>query len=436
VGARGAVATQYAATGVLTALWGASLPSIDARLDLGAARLGAILMAVAVGALVAMPVAGRLADRWTGRRLLRLTAPGAALSLVGPALAGSVGTLAVAAVALGVLLGLLNVALSVEAVAVERAAGRPVMATMHGTWTLGAVAGGGCVVAGLRAGADPRILLTLGAIVVAAGVAMAGHALGAAIPTTGTAVAGGAVVPATGAAEAGHAPGAVGTATRTAEAGYALVKAGPPPRRPMVVAALGVIGAAAFVAEAAATDWAGFHATRVLGADAATGSLAYTLFLAAMTVVRFVGDAARSRFGVARTIRAAGWTATAGFGLVLLAGQLPADGPATGGRVGCALAGWALAGAGIAVVWPMVTSTLGAGGGPARHLSAVTTISYGGGLVAPALIGFVASHASLPVALLIPAALTVLIAAGAPAVLAATADDARDRRPRTIRAHV
>ena len=164
MGARGAVAVQYAAAGALTALWGASLPSTDARLDLGAARLGAVLMSVAVGALVAMPVAGRLADRWTARRLLRVTAPGAALALTGPALAGSFGTLAVAAVGLGVLLGGLNVALSVQAVAVERAAGRPVMSTMHGTWTLGAVGGGGALAAGLRAGVDARTLLVLGAV--------------------------------------------------------------------------------------------------------------------------------------------------------------------------------------------------------------------------------------------------------------------------------
>jgi hypothetical protein len=75
----------------------------------------------------------------------------------------------------------------------------------------------------------------------------------------------------------------------------------------------------------------------------------------------------------------------------------------------------------------VVTSTLGASGGPARRLSAVTTISYGGGLVAPALLGWVAARASLPVALLIPAALAAAIAVGAPALLAATA------APRTAR---
>ncbi|WP_327002098.1 MFS transporter [Dactylosporangium sp. NBC_01737] len=387
MGARGAVALQYAAAGTLTALWGAALPAFDARLDLGAARLGAILMALAVGALVAMPVAGWLADRWTGRRLLRLSAPAAALALAGPALAGSAATLAIIAVGLGMLLGVLNVALTVQAAAVERAAGRPVMTTMHGIWTLGAVAGGGAMAGGQWAGAGVRVLLVAGAVALAAATAAAGRGLAdAPAPATTTAA----------------------TATATADA---------VPVRPALLVALGLLGAAAFVAEAAATDWAGFHATRVLGADAATGSFAYTLFFAAMTAVRFVGDAARSRLGAGRTIRFAGCTATAGFGLVLLAGVLHAGGSA---RVGCALAGWALTGAGVAVVWPMVASTLGATGGPARQLSAVTTISYGGGLVAPALLGFVAARASLPVALLIPAALLIAIAAGAPAVLAAT----------------
>ncbi|MFI5891941.1 MFS transporter [Actinoplanes sp. NPDC051513] len=385
MGARGAVALQYAAAGTLTALWGAALPAFDARLDLGAARLGAILMALAVGALVTMPVAGRLADRWTGRRLLRLSAPAAALALAGPALAGSAATLAITAVGLGMLLGVLNVALTVQAAAVERVAGRPVMTTMHGIWTLGAVAGGGAMAGGQWAGAGVRVFLMAGAVALATGMAAAGRGLvDAPAPATATA------------------------ATATAD---------PVPIRPTLLVALGLLGAAAFVAEAAATDWAGFHATRVLGAGAATGSFAYTLFLAAMTAVRFVGDAARSRLGAGRTIRFAGCTATAGFGLVLLAGELHTDGSA---RVGCALAGWALTGAGVAVVWPMVASALGATGGPARQLSAVTTISYGGGLVAPALLGFVAARASLPAALLIPAALVIAIAVGAPAVLAAT----------------
>lgn len=379
MGERGAITASYGLTGVLNALWGATLPATDARLDLGPGRLGGLLLALAIGALVAMPIAGWLAERWTGRRLLRLAAPVASLALVGPAVAPSAPLLMISAVVLGVLFGAVNVALSVQAVAVERAAGRPVMATMHGTWTLGAVAGGAVISAGLRTGVDVQVLMAGGAVALALATLAVGKKL--------------AEPPAT-----------------TAETEPSAVAA---TLRPGLVIMLGVIGAAAFITEGAATDWAGVHATRVLGADPATASLVYTVFFVAMTAVRFAGDALRARLGATTTIRLAGAIATTGYGLVLLADVLPASAP----RVGCAMAGWALTGAGLAVVWPVVVSTLGAAGGAARRLSAITAISYGAGLVGPVLIGYVATRATLPVALLIPAALAVVVATVAPAVL-------------------
>ncbi|MEV3981353.1 MFS transporter [Nonomuraea sp. NPDC049758] len=417
---RGTITLCYGLTGVTNAVWAATLPATDARLGLGPGGLGALLMVLAAGSLVAMPVAGRLCDRWSGGGLLRVCAPAAALALAGPALAAGPGPLMVSAALLGVLFGLLNVALSVQAVAVERGLGRPIMATVHGTWTLGAVAGGALVTAALRAGADVRVLMLVGATALTAAMAaVGGAAMAATRATTGTtggttveATVGGAARTTVGAARGG-AGGAVGDGAggvRGAE-GRGVARLGPG-----VLAMLGVVGAAAFVAEGAATDWAGVHATRVLGADPATGSLVYTVFFVAMTLVRFAGDAVRTRLGVRVTIRLAGATAAAGYGLVLLAGVLPVGAAV---RLGCAMAGWALSGAGVAVVWPVVASLLGTVGGAARGLSAVTTVSYGGGLVGPALIGYVATTASLPLALVIPAALALLVAVAAPPLLAA-----------------
>ncbi len=364
------VAACYGLAGVLTALWGATLAATDARLALGPGRLGASLMALAVGALIAMPIAGRLADR----RFLRLTIPAAGLAMAGPAAASSAELLVLSAFVLGTQFGGLNVALTVQAVTAERAIGRPIIARLHGTWALGAVVGGAAVSAGLRAGVDVRVVMVAGGV----GLAVAGVVVGAQLPA--------------------WAPAAPGTVAATARA-----------PGPALVIVLGIVGAAAFVTEGAATDWAGVHATRVLGADPSTASLVYAVFVAAMTVVRFAGDAVRSRLGAPTTVRLAGVTATAGYGLVLLSGALPA---ATPTRVACATAGWALAGAGMALVWPVVISALGAAGG---RLSAATTISYSGGLIGPALIGYVAARATLPVALLIPAGLALLVATVAPA---------------------
>jgi MFS family permease len=379
VTARGAITAYYGLAGVLNALWGATLPATDARLDLGAGRLGALLLAMAVGALVGMPVAGRLAGRWGAPRLLCTSATAASLALAAAAMAPTPELLTFAAAVLGVLFGVFNVALSVQAVAVERASGGALMARMHGTWTLGAVAGGAGVTIGLHAGADVQALMGSGALALAVTAMATGRAPLPAQP-----------------------PRSSMQPTR--------------PLRPRLMIALGVIGTAAFVTEGAATDWAGVHATWVLAVTPASSSLGYTVFFGAMTVVRFAGDALRSRFGAAATVRLAGSVTTAGYALVLLAGVLPAAAPT---RFACALAGWALAGAGTALVWPIVISELGALSGSARTLSLVTMISYGGGLVGPPLIGSVATTAGLPPALLIPAALALGVAIAAPAVLGA-----------------
>jgi MFS family permease len=410
--ARAGITVSYLLTGMLNALWGATLPVTDQRLDLGAGRLGGLLIALAAGALAAMPVAGWLAERWTGQRLLRLAAPAAALALTGPALAPSFTLLVIAVVVLGMAFGALNVALSVQAVAVERQAARPIMATLHGTWTLGAVAGGTVVTLGLRAGIDGQLLMAAGSLTLAlAGYTAARLTSAPLSPRTA------APTPGTPTAVVAAVPGAAGVATRVVP-GEAV--AGPPVAvggvGPGLVVLLGLIGAAAFLTEGAATDWAGIHATRVLGADPAGASLVYTIFFVAMTVVRFGGDALRARLGAAMTIRLAGCTAVAGYSLVLLTSVLSGQIP---GRLEIAIAGWALAGAGVAVVWPIVTSALGAANAGGRKLSAVTMISYGGGLVGPAVIGLVATTLTLPVALLIPAAMALLVATGAPAVFRA-----------------
>lgn len=336
-----------------------------------------------------MPLTGRLAEAWSGPRTLRIAAPAAALALLGPTLSPTIGWLIGLTFVFGLSLGALNVSLSLQAVAVERAMSRPIISTMQGVWTLGAVAGGSAVSVALGAGVSVQVIMAIGSVA----LAVAATAVGAA------------------ARNVGH----LSAQSKPAGGVPACSPAQTNPRKSLVLA-LGLIGSAGFIAEGAATDWAGVHAIRVLGADAATGSLVYAVFFATMTGVRFLGDALRSRLGATRTMRLAGGVASLGFGLVLLAGVLDAP---IGSRVGCAIAGWSLAGAGMALVWPIVVSTLGVLSGAERTLSSVTAISYGGALVGPAVIGFVAGASTLPIALLIPAAAALLVATVAPRILGA-----------------
>jgi len=115
-GARGrsqtAMSALFCLTGVLSAFWGAALPATDARLELGAARLSGPLLAHGAGMPVAMPGAGWLARRWSGRRLLAVAAPASALALIEPASASASASafapLACFAYGFGLLLGVLR----------------------------------------------------------------------------------------------------------------------------------------------------------------------------------------------------------------------------------------------------------------------------------------------------------------------------------------
>lgn len=376
-------------TGLMTAVWGAGLPALDARLDLGPAAIGVMLLVVAGFALLAMRAAGRFSGS-AGRMLAAaLPCAGGALLLAG--MAPSLPVLLLAAGMFGLGCGATNIALSTQAMAVETAMGRPVIARMHGFWTLGAAGGGLLLAAALHAGLDSRLAISGGAGLLVTASALVGMRLRR-LPTASGAAPASALVPSVD-GDAGD--------------------AGAAPLRPGHLVALGMVGAAAFLTEGAATDWAGVHTTRILGADPATGSLVYGVFFAAMTVMRFGGDALRRRLGPLRTVRLTSGLAAIGYAAVLTAGLVPGRPVA----VIVAVSGWALAGAGTALIWPIVIGTLAERGETAQKLSVVTMISYGGGLLGPALIGFLAAAASLPVAMLLPAGLAVLLAIAAPSVI-------------------
>ncbi|WP_205814209.1 hypothetical protein [Microbacterium sp. K24] len=382
------ITNGHALTGLMTAVWGAGLPALDARLDLGPAALGAMLLVVAGSALLSMRAAGRFAG--PSGRMLAVALPCAAASLIVAGLSPSLPVLLLAAAAFGVGCGATNIALSTEAMAVECAMGRPVIARMHGFWTLGAAGGGVLLAAVLHAGVDSRLAISGAAGLVVAASALLGARMRA-VPES---------------------PREASRATVDSHVAKASDAGGPALGRAHLIA-LGVLGAAAFLTEGAATDWSGVHATRILGADPAIGSLIYGVFFATMTVMRFSGDALRLRLGPLRTVRVTSSLAVIGYAAVLISGLLPSRPLA----VATALLGWALAGAGTALIWPIVIGTLAERGETARRLSVVTMIGYSGGLVGPALIGLLAAGLSLSLALLLPAALALLVAITAPGVI-------------------
>lgn len=368
----------FATSGLVMGAWAASLPGVDARLDLGEARLGTVLLLIQLVGLASMALAGRIADRITSRRLLLWTGPATQLVLIAPALAPNYATLLAAAALYGVGVGFIEVGINAHSVELEQRFGRPIISAFHGLWSLGSAAAGALTSLGLVLGFGNQAILIAVALAATALMAATTRPL---LPPPGRDAGGSSGAPAAPAAKIGA----------------------------VLLGALFLLGLGGHLVESGAIDWANLHAANVLHADDALAPLSYTVFAVAMTVFRLLGDPVRARLGPGRTLLWAGALAAAGYAMVLASGAA--------GGLPLAWTGWVLAGTGIAVMVPVLFSAIGQAGGTPSNVALISMSGSAGLLVGPAAIGFLSEGTSLTVGLLVPAALAAFIAVGGPATM-------------------
>ena len=82
VRARWVLLGLFALAGLTFSSWLARLPSVRDALDISASELGAVLLAGAVGSLLAVAAAGVIVARWGGRVALLASAGGFSLAYV------------------------------------------------------------------------------------------------------------------------------------------------------------------------------------------------------------------------------------------------------------------------------------------------------------------------------------------------------------------
>ncbi len=371
----------FLVNGAAIANWVPRVPAVKRALGTSDGPLGLALLGLGVGAGAALLAAGPLVARFGSRPVVRVAGLALCAALLGPGLAGSLPALALTLALFGACAGLMDVAMNAHGSLVERAYGRPVMASFHGLWSVGGLLG--AVTGGLAASAGWSP---------ARHFAVAGICLGVTV-LAGTSR----LLPA--------------SFDRAVEAGA------PRPARRKVrsswtpaLVALGVVGFSSFFGEGSAHDWSAVYLRDVLGTGPGMAAAGFAAFSLAMATVRFTGDRLSARFGPVRLVRASGLVAAGGFGLALLA-----DRPVAG------VAGFALLGAGLACVVPITFSAAGhLQDGPAGvAISRVAAISYLATFAGPALIGITADLVGLPLALGIPVVLAGVIAACARAVATA-----------------
>ena len=144
---RNGVVVAYAASGLAFSTWVSRLPAIREELELTPGTIGLLLLCLTAGSFVSVSASGLIVLRLGSKRTIRtgsivvgcgLVLAGAGASLLSSPLAVAAG---LATVGLGT--ASWNTASNVEGAAVERALGRTIMPRLHGTFSLGTVAGAG-----------------------------------------------------------------------------------------------------------------------------------------------------------------------------------------------------------------------------------------------------------------------------------------------------
>jgi predicted MFS family arabinose efflux permease len=388
--ARIAIAVLFFADGAIFGSWVSRVPAIEDHIHARTGPLGLALLGIAFGTLLSRQVAGQLVVRLGSPAVARAGIASCCATLPLPALAPSPLVLGLALIGFGAALGLLDVAINANAVAVQTAVGRPIMSSFHGTYSVGGLVGS---VAGGRAaaaGATPFLHFFLVAIAAGCLSLLASRWL---LPSP---------------------PAAAGpTGPAAPERGWAKL----PRRCRLPLFLLGFVALCSMVGEGAAGDWGAIYLHHNLGTSlsfAASGFAAYSL---AMAAGRLLGDGLVARWGEQQMVMRSAAFAAAGFGIALLIGNPVA-----------AIGGFTVLGLGLAAVIPVTFSAAGRLGGNVAGpaITVVSSIAVIGSLAGPPVIGFAAEVVGLPAALglvsLLAFAAAVLIRAVKPMREPAPAD--------------
>ncbi|MEU9339767.1 MFS transporter [Streptomyces sp. NPDC048278] len=368
---RVALTVFFAMDGFVFAGWVVRIPAVKEQTGASASALGLALLGVSAGAVITMMFTGRLCRRYGSHPVTVVCAVLLSLSVALPPLTHSVPALGAVLLVFGSAYGGINVAFNSAAVDLVRALRRPIMPSFHAAYSLGGMLGSGLgsLIAGVLTPTQHLLCLTGVGLLV---TLLAGRTLLRTPP------------PAT---PADDAPQSASAPRRLA------------PRTRLLVVTFGLIALCTAYGEGAMADWSALHLEQDLGAAPGAAAIGYSCFALAMTVGRLSGTKLLEILGQTRTLVIGGTTAAAGMLLGALAPALWA-----------ALLGFAIAGLGLANLFPVAVERAGRLAGP-EGVAIASTFGYGGMLLGPPAIGFMADWLSLPTALTTVAALAATAAA-------------------------
>lgn len=362
---RVAVKLAFFINGFIYANWVARLPRIQEIYHADNGTIGLVLLASSLGAVGAMPFTGWVIIRNGSRRITLVSV--LLYCLVVPFIPHMPGLFALIVLffGMGIVTGMLDIAINAQAVLVERRYNKPIMTSFHALFSIGMMLGAWCgaLFVDLLVPLSTHLM-----IIVAASLLMALW---------------------------------VSRNLVNDRPDPKLRHDGPLFRLPnKALLSVGVIAFCCMLGEGAMADWSVNYMLNIASASRTLAPLGLSAFATAMTAGRIFGDSLRAKLGDRNLLVGAGLVASGGL-VLALAYPHPY----------VTIAGFLLVGFGLSGVVPIAYSIAGnskdlpSGVG----LAMVTTVGYTGFLFGPPIIGFVADWSNLRVGLGVVLALFVLM---------------------------
>ncbi|WDR01871.1 MFS transporter [Devosia algicola] len=325
------------------------IPDIRNAMGVEEGALGLALVGAAVGTLISLTFFGRLIEKIGHRRVILFAIPTLALSYAIAVLAPGPLALFLLLVPTGLLIGVIEIVLNLEADRTEHALGRRIMNRSHGFWSIGFFTSGliGAFIA--QTGLSAQVHLALMVPIVLVGVILI---LGRFQP-------------------AAHRTGG------SADAGPRLA------RPSLAIMVLVAVTLSAMVLEGAGGDWSAIYMRDMFAVEPFLAGFAVAIGAGAQALTRIFADRFVERYNPVLVARVLLTVLGIGATAVFLAPNAVV-----------ALAGFALMGVGTSAIFPLAMSAAAqrTDRPAAVNVAALAQISFVAFLLGPPLLGFVAQH--------------------------------------------
>ena len=361
------VSTFFFINGFASANWVARLPELQKFYRVDNTNLGLLLLISAVGALIFMPISGILSRKSGSDKVTRTAGLSFCLLIPFLSLFEDFFWIALIFFLYGCILGVLNVAMNTQAVAVERLIQKPVMSSFHALFSIGMALGAltGAFFAKFRFSLTAHLGLIsfFGLLLLLRGCF--------------------------------HLVQKKERRNDNIEKDNLNFLG-----RLFLILPLGVIAFCGMTGENNMVDWSAIYMNKVIQLDEATSALAFGAYATAMTIGRLFGDKATQRMGRERLLKANAYLAIFGM-LVIIVPSWPF----------VPFFGFFLVGLGLANIAPITYSRAGnvKGVESSSGVAMASTIGYTGFFIGPPVIGYLGDIYGLRIAFAFTLSLFILM---------------------------